>query len=470
MDLPLKTIAELAPLIRSGEVSPVELARQTLARIEILQPKLNAYITVAAELALDQARRAEREIAEGNYRGPLHGIPYAAKDLLETRGIRTTAGAKIFAERVPETDAAVVERLRDAGAVLVGKANLHENAYGITSTNPHYGAVCNPWDLERIPGGSSGGSTAALSAGLCGFSLGTDTGGSIRIPASLCSLAGLKPTFGRVSRVGCYPLGHTLDHIGPFALTVEECGWVYEALAGHDPREDSSVDRPVELPEFPSEARLDGKKVGVPENFYFEDLDPEVELAVRRALKELESAGAELVEISVPDIEEFNNVGRLILLAEATSVHQRNLDRCYEDYGEDQRALLDQGRFVLAVDYLNAQRRRRELCSDFNRLLEQVDVIAAPAIPVLAARIGQSTIEVAGRDHDVRLMTTRNVRALNMTGLPLLSLPCGFSESGLPIGLQLIGGLFDERGLLEVGHAYQTATDWHRRRPAIADL
>ncbi len=470
MDLPLKTIAELAPLIRRGEVSPVELTEQTLTRIERLQPELNAYITVTAELALEQARQAEGEIASGNYRGPLHGIPYAAKDLLETRGIRTTAGTKILADRVPETDAAVVERLRDAGAVLVGKANLHENAYGITSSNPHYGPVRNPWDLERIPGGSSGGSTAALSAGLCSFSLGTDTGGSIRIPASLCSLTGLKPTFGRVSRVGCYPLGHTLDHIGPFALTVEEAAWIYLGLAGHDPREDSSVDRPVELPRFPAEARLDGKKVGVPRNFYFEDVDREVESAVRSALADLESIGAELVEVTVPDIDEFNNVGRLILLAEATSVHQRNLDRRYQDYGEDQRALLDQGRFVLAVDYLNAQRRRRELCADFNRLLNQVDVIAAPTVPVLAAKIGQSTIEVGGRDHDVRLMTTRNVRALNLTGLPLLSLPCGFSESGLPIGLQLIGGLFDERGLLEVGHGYQTATDWHRRRPAIADL
>ncbi|MEZ5366517.1 MAG: amidase [Bryobacterales bacterium] len=468
MDLPLKTIRELSEMLRSGETSPVELTEQTFARIEALDPKLNSYITVTADLARAQARTAEQEIRAGEWRGPLHGIPYAAKDLCFTKGILTTAGAKIHADFVPDYDATCVIKLREAGAVLVGKANLHENAYGITSTNPHYGAVCNPWDLERIPGGSSGGSTAALAAGLCNFSLGTDTGGSIRIPASFCSLTGLKPTFGRVSRHGVFPLGATLDHVGPFALTVEEAGWIYEVMAGRDPNEDATVDRPIELPAFAEGACLDGRRVGVPRAFYFEGLDPEVEAACQAALRQMEALGAEIVEVSLPDIEETNAIARLVLLAEAASVHARSYRDRSADYGDDQRALLDQGLFVTAADYLNAQRRRRALCDGFYQAFDEVDVIAAPAVPVLPAKIGQRTLTVRGVEHDVRLATTRNARALNLTGLPLLSVPCGFSESGLPIGLQLVGGLFDEKTLLEVGHAYQSATDWHLKRPALA--
>ncbi|MBI1352804.1 MAG: Asp-tRNA(Asn)/Glu-tRNA(Gln) amidotransferase GatCAB subunit A [Acidobacteria bacterium] len=462
--LPLQSIAELSGLLRTGAISPVELLEQTLARIERLNPALNAYITVTAELAREQARLAESEIRAGRYRGPLHGVPYAAKDLCFTRGIRTTAGSKILRDFTPSYDGTVVVRLRRAGAVLVGKAGLHENAYGITSDNPHFGSIHNPWDLERIPGGSSGGSGAALASGLCSFSLGTDTGGSIRIPAAFCSVTGLKPTFGRVSRYGVFPLGHTLDHVGPFALTAEECGWTYAAIAGFDPHEDASIDRPVELPSA-AETDLRGVRVGVPEAFYFDDLDPEVEAACRAALATFESLGAVVEPIQLPDIEELNAVARVILLAEATAVHQRNLDARPEDFGEDQIALLDQGRFITAVDYLNAQRRRRELCQAFARAFERVDWMAAPAVAVLPAKIGQKTLEIRGMRHDVRLATTRNARALNLTGLPLLTLPCGFSADGLPIGLQLIGDAYDERRILAAGMAFQEATDFHRRRP-----
>lgn len=462
------TITELSSQIRQRNLSPVELVRQTLERIEKLQPALNAYVTVTGESALDEARRAEQEIQRGHYRGPLHGIPYAAKDLYYTKGIRTTVGSKILADFVPDYDAAVVEKLREAGAVLVGKAGLHEWAYGITSSNPHFGAVRNPWDTERIPGGSSGGSTAALVAGLCSFSLGSDTGGSIRIPAALCGVAGLKPTFGRVSRHGVFPLGHTLDHAGPFGLTVQDAALVYEAIQGYDPRDNSSVDRPFRAPRFDPEPRLRGKKVGVPGNFYFEKLDPEVEAAVRNALRVIADLGAELVEIEVPDIDEWNTIARLILLVEAASVHRRRLEQRREDFGEDVRSLLDQGRFILATDYLDAQRRRREFMEAFNGLLRQVDVIVTPTIPITAAKIGQATVTIDGEPENVRLATTRFMRALNLTGLPLLSIPCGFSSEGLPIGLQIIGALFDEAGLLQVGHAYETATDWHRRRPPIA--
>ena len=462
------TIQEASQRIQSGDLSPVELTQQTLDRIAKLQPVLNAYITVTADHALEQARQAEAEIRSGNYRGPLHGIPYAAKDLFYTKGIRTTVGTKFLADFVPDFDATIIEKLNAAGAVLVGKAGLHECAYGITSNNPHYGPIRNPWDTDRIPGGSSGGSTSALASGQCLFSLGSDTGGSIRIPASLCGLAGLKATFGRVSRHGVYPLGHTLDHAGPFGLTVRDTAWVYQAIAGFDSRDPSSAGRPDRTPVLSPEARLDGRKIGVPNNNYFEHLDADVEAAVRKALQVLEELGANLVEIGVPDIEEFNSIGRLILLAEASSVYHRRLRERREDFGDDVRALLDQGRLVLATDYLDAQRRRRAFNDAFNELLREVDVIATPTIPITAAKIGENTMRVAGRDENVRLATTRLVRALNMTGLPLLSVPCGISSEGLPIGLQLIGGLFDEATLLEVGHSYEQATEWHKKRPPIA--
>ena len=459
------TIEEASRRIRCGDLSPVELTRQTLAGIGRLQPSLNAFVTVTEEFALEQARRAETEIRQGRYRGPLHGIPYAAKDLYCTQGVRTTMGSKIMVDFVPSYDAAVIEKLHAAGAVLVGKAGLHEWAYGITSTNPHFGAVRNPWDRERIPGGSSGGSTAALASGQCLFSLGSDTGGSIRIPASLCGVVGLKPTFGRISRHGIFPLGHTLDHAGPFGLTVRDTAWVYEAIAGPDARDDSSVERPDPAPRFDDAPRLHGKKIGAPRNFFFDRLDPPVDAAVRAAMKTFEELGADMVEIDVPDMEECNAVARLILLAEASSVHRRRLRERREDFGQDVRALLDQGQFISAADYLDAQRRRRELNRSFNELLERVDVIAAPTAPVTAAEIGQMTMCVGGAEEDVRLATTRLVRALNMTGLPLLSIPCGLSPSGLPIGLQLVGRLFGEAALLETGHAYERAADWLAKRP-----
>jgi aspartyl-tRNA(Asn)/glutamyl-tRNA(Gln) amidotransferase subunit A len=458
------TIQEASRRIRHGELSPVELTQEILANIARLQPHLNAYVTVTESFALEQARRAEREIQAGEYRGPLHGIPYAAKDLYYTRGIRTTMGSKIMADFLPDYDATVIQKLRTAGAVLVGKTGLHEWAYGITSTNPHFGAVRNPWDPDRIPGGSSGGSTAALASGQCLFSLGSDTGGSIRIPASLCGVVGLKPTFGRVSRHGVFPLSHTLDHAGVFGLTVRDTAWAYEAIAGVDDRDDSSVDRPNPVASLDETPRLDGKKVGVPRNFYFDQLDPDVDAAVRVALNKLEAIGATMIDIEVPDIEEFNAIARLIQLAEATSVHRRRLQKHPEDFSDDVRVLIEQGYFITATDYLDAQRRRRKLNSDFNTLLQQVDVIVAPTIPITAARIGQTTTTIGGMEENVRLATTRLVRALNLTGLPVLSVPCGMSSEGLPIGLQLIGSLFKEANLLEVGHAYERVTDWHTKR------
>lgn len=448
-------VTELSQLYATGAVSPVEIVQETLARIERLDARLNSYLTVTAESALRQARQAETEIRAGRARGPLHGVPYAAKDLLDTRGIRTTVGSKIMADRVPDRDAAIIERLSAAGAVLLGKTGMHEWAYGITSANPHFGPVRNPWDTERIPGGSSGGSAAALAAGLCAFSLGSDTGGSIRIPAAICGIAGLKPTFGSVSRAGAFPLGDTLDTLGPFALRVEDLALVYAAIA-----------------DFEAEPRwrllLDGIALGVPADFYWQNLAPDVEAAARDALRVFESLGAELEPVEVPDIETFNDLHRLILLAEATSVHRRRLAERREDFGEDVRALLEQGLSVLATDYLEAQRARRAFRRDFGAAFERVDALLAPAVPVQTARIGELEIRVQGKLENVRLATTRNIRALNLTALPVLSVPCGFQADGLPVGLQIVGPEGAERKILKIGRAYEKATDWHLRTPPMA--
>jgi aspartyl-tRNA(Asn)/glutamyl-tRNA(Gln) amidotransferase subunit A len=417
------TIAELAPQIQSGKISPVELVQQSLQRITALQPNLNAFVTVTGEWALKQAQLEEQEIRAGRYQSRLHGIPFAAKDLLYTKGIRTTVGSKIFIDFVPTFDAAVIERLYQAGAILVGKAGLHEWAYGITSNNPHFGAIRNPWNPDCIPGGSSGGSAVAVSAEMCPYSLGSDTGGSIRIPAAFCSVVGLKATFGRVSRHGVFPLGFSLDHIGPFALTVEDAASVYQTIAGADSRDDSIVDRPIEAAVLTPNPRLDGKKIGVPRNFYYEKLHSDVEAATRKALTVFEQLGASLVDIEVPNMDEYNAVARLILLAEASSVHARRLQERREDFGEDVRALFDQGRFILATDYLNAQRQRRTLAEKFRDLLTKVDAIVTPAVALPPPKIGQNTVQLAGEEMDVRAAVTRISRALNLTGLPLLTLP-----------------------------------------------
>ena len=451
-------VAQLSRMYETGAVSPVEVAQETLRRIERLDPQLNSYLTVTAELALAQARQAEAEIRGGCKRGPLHGVPYAAKDLLDTRGIRTTVGSKILADRVPNSDAAVIAKLSAAGAVLIGKTGMHEWAYGITSSNPHFGPVRNPWNTERIPGGSSGGSAAALAAGLCAFSLGSDTGGSIRIPAAACGIAGLKPTFGRVNRAGAFPLGDTLDTLGPFATCVEDLALVHAAL----------VDEAPPPRDHRWQRRLDGVAVGVPASFYWRNLVPDVEAAGRAALRVFEGLGAELVEVDVPDIETFNAVHRLILLAEASAVHRRRLAERREDFGEDVRALLDQGLAVLATDYLEAQRSRHRFRQDFDTVFRRVNALAMPAIPIQTARIGDLEIRVQGTLENVRLATTRNIRALNLTALPVLSVPCGFHADGLPIGLQIVGGQAAEGEVLRIGWAYEQATSWHLRTPPMA--
>ena len=393
-------------------------------------------------------------MAAGRDRGPLHGIPIAVKDLFFTRGVRTTAGSRLYENFVPAEDATVVEKLEAAGAVNLGKLNLHELAYGITSANPHFGAVRNPWNTEHSPGGSSGGSGAAVAAGIVYAAMGSDTGGSIRIPAAFCGTVGLKPTYGRVSRYGVFPLAYSLDHMGPLTRSVRDAAIVLNAIAGPDGRDPTSSRHPL-VDYVPDDGcGIRGLRVGVPENFYFERLDGEVESAVRGAIARAESLGAEVKPVAVPDIAALNVVARVILLAEASAVMEPYLDQ-RDRFGADVLALFDQGRLLPAVDYVNAQRLRRRMQREFARLWREVDCLFMPTSPNTAPAIGATTVRLGGREEDVRLATTRLVRGINALGLPALSMPCGLSASGLPIGLQIVGPAFEEALILKIGAALE---------------
>jgi len=448
------TILDAAAKLRARSVSSVELTRECLARIEKLQPELNAFLTVMAERSVETAARRDEELARGNIRGPLHGIPVAVKDVYCTKGVRTTCGSALFENFVPDHDAAAVERLEDAGAVLLGKTGMHELAYGITSNNPHFGPVRNPWDPKRIPGGSSGGSGSAVASGMAYMAMGSDTGGSIRIPASFCGTVGLKPTTGRVSRHGVLPLDFTLDHMGPLTRSVRDAALTLNVLAGRDSRDESSSGEPVEDYLPGAEPQIKGLRVGLPENFYFDNLQPGVEAAVKLAVAAASSRGAEIVPVRLPDIEAINVVGRMILFAEASTVMEPYLDD-RSKFGPDVLALLDHGRLIPATDYIQAQRIRRLQQREFGKVWNTVDCLMMPTTPLTAPPIGVAEVRVGNNKEDVRLAATRLVRAMNVLGLPALSMPCGVDQSGMPAGLQIAGPAFAERRILELGAAIE---------------
>ena len=448
------TIREAAEALRQRRFSALELTTNTLARIERFNPSLRAYLTVTGEQALQQARQADAELASGKDRGPLQGIPIAVKDLFYTRGVHTSGGSPIYRNFVPDYDAFVVTRLQNAGAVMLGKLNMHELAYGITSANPHFGAVRNPWNVKHSPGGSSGGSGAAIAAGMAYGALGTDTGGSIRIPASFCGTVGLKPTYGRVSRHGVMPLSWSLDHVGPLTNSVRDAALMLNVIAGHDAADDSSSRHPVVdfVPDDHCSAR--GLRIGFPENFFFENLDSDVEMCVRGAIARLQALGAEIKPVKVPDIAEVNAVGRMMLLCEASAMLEPHLaDR--GQFGADVLALLDQGRLLPATDYIHAQRLRKRMQGEFAQVWRSVDCLITPTTPNTAPRVGDTTVKLGGKEEDVRLATTRLVRSLNLLGLPALSIPCGLSGEGLPAGLQIVGPAFEEALVLRVGAAME---------------
>jgi aspartyl-tRNA(Asn)/glutamyl-tRNA(Gln) amidotransferase subunit A len=465
-DLTTITIPQIATAIRRRELSPVELTEAYLDRIEWLNPRLNAYVTVTAERARDDARRAEAEIAAGTDRGPLHGVPLALKDLFDTAGIRTAGGAKIYAERVPAADSTVARRLREAGSVLLGKLNTHELAFGVTTNNPHFGPTRNPWDTDRIPGGSSGGSGAATAAAMAAATMGSDTGGSIRIPASLCGVVGLKPTYGRVSKAGVMPLSWLFDHVGPITRTVEDAALMLAAVAGYDAADCSTV--PVPVDDYPAalERGIAGLRVGVPRTWFYERLDDEVRAAVESALEVLRGLGAELREVGIPGLETITPPLFGVVVAEQQEYHAAALAERLGDFGPDVGAILGSPP-AAGADLMRALRLRYTFAEAMRTVLEEVDVLVTPTTPIPAVPIGQETVTYGGATEPVLFALTRCTVPFNAAHLPALSLPCGFTAAGLPIGLQIAGRPFDEATVLRVGRAYERATDWHRRRPPV---
>ena len=452
--LAFASISEIGKLYRHRKLSPVELTQFLLDRIGRLNPRLNAYLTLNSEIALKDAAAAESALSSkarrksGRDLGPLHGIPISLKDNLYTAGLRTTGGSGFLRDFVPLQDATVVASLKNSGAVLIGKTNLHEFAYGVTSNNPHFGPVRNPWDLDRIPGGSSGGSAAALAAGLCYGSIGTDTGGSIRIPASLCGIVGLKPGLGRVSAEGAIPLSTTLDFVGPMARTVAEVAILLKVIA---------TDRKAK----PYQRTAHGKhwRLGIPKHFFLDVVSPEIQHAFESSLVTLKKLGARLKEVSLPYAKETEHAGNQIAWAEATHYHQQAgwYPLHAADYGEDVRSRLEMGEKVSALEYLRALDLREKFIAGFHlALLEnEVDALVTPTTPIAAPLIGEENVSIAGKDRSTRALLLRLNRPANLGGLPAISVPCGLTPSGLPAGLQFLTGVNGESLLLDLASRFE---------------
>ncbi len=463
------SIVSAARLIHRRELSPVELVQAMLERISTYGKPINAYIACYAEEAIQAARTAEDAIARGRPLGPLHGIPIAVKDLFFTAGLPTTAGTRVFKDFVSQEDATVIRRLKEAGAILLGKLNLHELAYGITNDNPHFGAVRNPWNLNRISGGSSGGPAAAVAASLCVGSLGTDTGGSIRIPAACCGVVGLKPTYGRVSRSGVFPLAWSLDHVGPITNVVEDAALLLQVLAGSDARDVTTS--PLPVPDYcrALESDMKGVRIGLPRDFFYDpaEVDPLVMGAVEGALGVLEGLGASVEEVSIPLLRHAPAIQFLTLLSEATANHSRLLRTRGRELGIDVRRRLELGEFLGASQYVRAQQARRLLMEEFAAVFHQVDLLVTPTLPIVAPPIGEQTVAIRGIRKRLQPTITRFTSPANLTGLPAITIPCGTDVGGIPVGLQMVGRPFDEVTLLRGAYAYQRATPWHARRPPV---
>ena len=461
-DLTALSLWDTGELVRARKVSPVELTNACLARIERLNPVLNAFITVTADRALADAKAAEEEIARGRRRGPLHGIPIALKDLFDTAGVRTTAASAVFADRVPSQDAEVVRRLNQAGAVVVGKTNMHEFAYGDTSAQTHFGPVHNPWDQQRISGGSSGGSAAAVAARLCYGALGSDTGGSIRQPAAYCGIVGLKPTYGRVSTVGVVPLSWSLDHVGPMCRSVADAAVLLQPIAGYDPADINSVD--AATPDYSKALRqkVSGLRIGVPRAVFYEGLDPEIEHAVTEALQVLRGLTASTRDVELPAYRTLPVVG-----AEAYAFHAQYFTKTPELYQSATRARIEGGSRVSASAYIEGRRELDRLRRAVAAVFSNVDLLATPTAPILPQTVEEAVNSPYVPQPGGVAPSLRNTQPFDIYGLPTISIPCGFSRTGLPIGLQISGPRLGESQVLALAHAYEQATEWHRRAPRV---
>jgi aspartyl-tRNA(Asn)/glutamyl-tRNA(Gln) amidotransferase subunit A len=455
------SILEIAEKLKKRVVSPVELARDCLDRIDKLNSRLNAFITITGDSALAQARQAEEEIQHGRWRGPLHGVPLALKDIIDTSGVRTTAASALFKDRIPPEDAEVVRRLKDAGAVLLGKQNLHEFAYGGSSVVSYFGEVRNPWNPACIAGGSSGGSAAAVAAGLCYGAVGTDTAGSIREPAALCGVVGLKPTYGRVSARGVIPLSWSLDHVGPITATVSDAAVILQAIAGFDAGDVSSAERPVVDYVTGFDSRPKGLRIGVPGAFFFEGLDPEIESALNQVLSVLAKLGADIreIELDVP-------TDRTVQSAESYAYHADHVGRTPELYHPETLRRIRTGADIKATDYIHRRQELEKARREIGEVFENLDVFITPTTPVPPPTIARLK-ENPDQLRPAEILLLRNTRPVNVWGLPAISVPCGFSSGGLPIGLQIVGPHWGEALILQLARSYEQATDWHKRRPEL---
>lgn len=486
MELPFLSIGQASRLIKKKEISPLELTESVLDRITKLDGKLNSYITVMGEKALESARRAGEEISSGSYRGPLHGIPLGLKDIFVMKGVPATCGSKMLENFFPPYDATVTKKLLDAGAVIVGKNNMDEFAMGSSTETSYFGPSKNPWDTARVPGGSSGGSAAATAASLCLGSIGTDTGGSIRQPASFCGVVGMKPTYGRVSRFGIIAFASSLDQAGPITKTVEDTALLLNAISGHDPRDSTCVNTPV--PDYTQSLKdsIKGMKIGVPGEYFIPGMDREVEEATKKAIALVGDLGGNIIEISLPHTEyavltyyiiapseassnlaRYDGVKYGYRTADAETLRDMYFKTRAEGFGNEVKRRIMLGTYALSAGYydayyLKAQRVRTLIKKDFEEAFKKVDVIMAPTAPEVAFRFGEKT------DDPIKMYLSDVLTIpCNIAGLPGISIPCGFSSNGLPIGIQVLGKPFDEGAVIHVAHAYERHSDWKEKRPRI---
>ena len=456
------TIGEASSLIRDKKLSPVDLTQAYLDRIEAIDGKVKAYVTSLPESALQEARVAEADIHNQNYRGPLHGVPIGLKDLYDTKGVRTTGQSKVFEHRVPTEDATVVTKLQEAGTVLLGKLAMHEFALGGPKTSL-FDQANNPWNLDHVTGGSSSGSGAAIAAGLAMGSLGSDTGGSIRGPASLCGIVGLKPTYGRVSRYGVLPLSWSLDHVGPMTWTVEDTAMMLQVIAGHDPKDATSSQEPVPNYSAALQTDLKGMRVGVPRHYFFADdvgLDEDTANAVEKGIQTLKELGATIQDIEIPSLSLSSIANTVIMIAEANAYHEKNLKSQPQNFGEIVRSRFILGGAFTSADYIQSQRARNKLKREFSEAFKSVDIMAMPVMSKPAAAL---------KDFDPMgmMMSPSMMAPFNQTGIPAMSVPCGFSSAGLPIGMQIAAEAFNESAVIRAGHAYERYVGWYKERPNI---
>lgn len=449
-------IMKLSKLIKEKEVSPVEVTIQLLDRIEALDSSINSFITVDREDVLAQAKKAEEEIEAGQYKGPLHGIAIGLKDLIYTDNMRTTMGSEIYQNFVPEYNATVVEKLKNAGAIIIGKLNTHQFAYGPTGDRSYFGPVKNPYDTQKMTGGSSSGSAASVSACFCFGSLGTDTGGSVRVPASFCGIVGMKPTYGRISKHGVYPLSWTLDHVGPLTRTVGDNAVLLNSLAGYDPNDPNSVQSETEdFTRFIGKG-IEGMKIGVPSTFYFDDMNGEVRQVIDQTIDALRELGAKIIPVSLSNLENFTEAHRDILRSEAYAVHEQNLADYPEQWDVEVKERLLTAHDTKGYEYAQALQTRQLAKDIFNEALEEVDVLFTPTLPIVPPNIDERHVDIekyAGQH--IRWSIIKLTAPTNLNGFPSLSLPCGFSSEGMPIGAQFIGREFDEAKVYQFGHALE---------------